>query len=624
MPHVIGRYEIIREIGRGGMATVYLAVDPRIKREVAIKVLPRQFTHDPRFLERFEQEARMIATLQDPAIVPIYDFGEYEDAPYIVMRYMAGGTLWERIRIGPLDMAEIVQILVQLAPALDEAHRRGIIHRDLKPDNVLFDGSGRSYLADFGVARMAEATHTMTVVGTPAYMSPEQAQGKQKLDWRSDNYALSVMLFEMLTGQQPYVAETPTGQMLMHILEPVPDVLTANPELPPQTQAVIDKGMAKDREERYQSAGELLEAVHYLQSLIAATQLPGAEAGPSYFDSETPVAMDVHAEESVEIQGWLEKFPTIPLEGMIGFAGQEPALNENIPEFVNVAPALEGTRKREQLVIWAWRTGAVIVLLLMVLGIRMIFARLDGEALDPALPPPDPVLGGTWRRPKDNSQMVYVPAGSFPMGSANGDSDEVPVHNVVLEAFWIDEKEVTNSQYAVCVSAGECEASRFTDDSTYSRADHPVVGVSWQDADNYCRWAGGHLPTEAQWEYAARGLEGDTYPWGEGEPTCDLAQYSDCEGRTLPVGSFLKGASWVSALDMAGNVWEWTRDWYDNDYYVDSLLKNPEGPVSGTHKVMRGGGWYYSPFYLRGASRSYNVPGRKDNYVGFRCAFSDD
>ena len=177
----IGRYEIERELGRGGMAVVYLAHDPLIGRQVAIKVLPRQFTFDPQFIRRFRQEARLIATLEHPAIVPIYDFGEDDDQPYLVMRFMTGGSLRQRMGQGPLPVAEIERILARLAPALDKAHQARIIHRDLKPDNILFDGDNLPYLADFGIARLAEATQTMTIIGTPAYMSPEQWEGSTGL-----------------------------------------------------------------------------------------------------------------------------------------------------------------------------------------------------------------------------------------------------------------------------------------------------------------------------------------------------------------------------------------------------------------------------------------------------------
>jgi serine/threonine-protein kinase len=197
MDKQIGRYEIRREIGRGGMATVYLAYDPRFRRQVAIKVLPRQFTHDPKYLARFEQEAQTIGALEHPAIVPVYDFGETNDAPYLVMRYMPGGSLRDFLKGEPLALEAVVPTLQRLAPALDNAHKLGIIHRDLKPANILFDEDGRPYLADFGIARLADFSQTISIAGTPAYMSPEQVEARGQLDGCSDLYALGVMLFEM-------------------------------------------------------------------------------------------------------------------------------------------------------------------------------------------------------------------------------------------------------------------------------------------------------------------------------------------------------------------------------------------------------------------------------------------
>ena len=176
----IGRYEVIRELGQGGMAMVYLARDPFIKRQVAVKVLPRQFTFDPEFRARFQREAEIIATLEHLAIVPVYDFGEEEDQPFIVMRHMAGGSLADLLSKGPLPVAEIAAMFERLGSALDHAHRLGVIHRDIKPGNILFDAQHFSYLSDFGISKIAEATASLTgtgLIGTPAYMSPEQAQG---------------------------------------------------------------------------------------------------------------------------------------------------------------------------------------------------------------------------------------------------------------------------------------------------------------------------------------------------------------------------------------------------------------------------------------------------------------
>ncbi len=208
----LGRYEIQSEIGRGGMANVYLAYDPRFRRQVAVKVLAPQLLAHPILTTRFEREARLIATIEHPAIVPVYDFGEQDGQLYLVLRYMAGGPLSAKLSSGPLPLASTIQILSQLGPALDVVHARGIVHRDLKPGNILFDGFGNPALSDFGIAFLAEATVQLTgegVIGTPAYMSPEQVQGDVELDGRSDIYALGVILYEMLTGRQPYRSSTP-------------------------------------------------------------------------------------------------------------------------------------------------------------------------------------------------------------------------------------------------------------------------------------------------------------------------------------------------------------------------------------------------------------------------------
>jgi serine/threonine protein kinase len=173
-----GRYEIRGEIGRGGMATVYHAYDPRFEREVALKVLPREMLHEVQFRTRFEREAKTIAMLEHPAIVPVYDFGEEDGQPYFVMRYMTGGALTDRMKKGPMSVQEVAHIFSHIAEALDDAHSKGIIHRDLKPGNILFDQFNEPYISDFGIAKLADSQANVTgsaIVGTPAYMSPEQA-----------------------------------------------------------------------------------------------------------------------------------------------------------------------------------------------------------------------------------------------------------------------------------------------------------------------------------------------------------------------------------------------------------------------------------------------------------------
>ena len=260
-PETIGRYEILETLGRGGQAAVYRAYDPVMQREVAIKVLPATLAaEDAQARERFEREAHTIAALEHPAIVPVYDFGAYDDGLYIVMRLMKGGTLSDRLSRGAMNPAEVLKVLRNVASALDAAHKRGIIHRDIKPGNILFDEYGTAYLSDFGIARLNTAATSLTgalIVGTPYYMSPEQINGGD-LDGRSDVYALGALLFQMLTGHVPYEGETPAQAIIKHLQEPIPKIRQYRPDLPETYQGIIERAMAKDRDKRYPTAGALV------------------------------------------------------------------------------------------------------------------------------------------------------------------------------------------------------------------------------------------------------------------------------------------------------------------------------------------------------------------------------
>lgn len=255
-----GQFEILDEIGRGGMATVYRARQRSINRIVAVKVLPRALLHDPTFYERFTREVDIIAHLEHPHILPIFDYGEADGVPFIAMRYLAGGSLARWIRRGPPPLDELARPIMQIAQALDYAHRRSIIHRDLKPANILLDDQGNAYLTDFGIARVINSSLTgSALIGTPAYMSPEQAHGLP-LDGRSDIYSLGVVLFELLTGREPFEAETPVALLLKHINDPMPSPLALRPDLPREVETVIFKATAKLPDQRYATASALAAA----------------------------------------------------------------------------------------------------------------------------------------------------------------------------------------------------------------------------------------------------------------------------------------------------------------------------------------------------------------------------
>lgn len=264
-PEKIGRYEIKSELGRGGFATVYLAYDPLFERNVAIKFLPPELIHaDPQFRARFERETKIIAQLEHPAIVPVYDVGEENHQPYFVMRHMGGGSLSDKIKTKTYTIQEAVKLLEQIAPGLDEAHSKGIVHRDLKPANILFTSNGLPLISDFGIAKFSQGEGSnvtgSAIIGTPAYMAPEQASG-EGVDGRTDIYALGVILYEMVTGKQPYQADTPLGLAIKHVTEPVPHILEADPSLPTWMEKVISTAMAKDKDDRFGTAVELVETI---------------------------------------------------------------------------------------------------------------------------------------------------------------------------------------------------------------------------------------------------------------------------------------------------------------------------------------------------------------------------
>lgn len=261
----LGQYQLVEQIGQGGMATVFKAYQASMDRYVAVKTLPSQFTQDASFIGRFNQEARLLANLEHPHILPVYDYGEHEGITYLVMRYITAGTLHDVIAArGRMELNQVAHIIGQMGRALGYAHARGILHRDVKPSNVLIDAQFNSFLTDFGIAKLiagtANFTGTGAVIGTPAYMAPEQGLGKP-LDARCDIYALGVMLYEMVTGAVPYAAETPLAVLMMHIHDPLPPPRLIRPDLPEAVERVILKALAKVPEARFDSAEQMAETL---------------------------------------------------------------------------------------------------------------------------------------------------------------------------------------------------------------------------------------------------------------------------------------------------------------------------------------------------------------------------
>jgi serine/threonine protein kinase len=287
----LGQYQITALLGKGGMATVYRARQSSINRDVAIKVIKPDLIESEEFKVRFDREAQVIAAMSHPHILKVFDYGQHGDLVYLVMELLSGGSLADLIRsAGKLPLADISRLLDQIASALDYAHRRAIVHRDLKPQNVLLDEERNAFLTDFGIAKLLGETSALTqsgmAMGTPAYMSPEQWRG-QAVDARADTYALGVMLYEMLAGKVPFAGDTPYSMMHMHIFQAPPNIRSVRSDLPSAVQDVLNKSMAKDRDNRYGTAGEVAAA--FKAALSGAPLSPSAVSEAADVTAPVPV-----------------------------------------------------------------------------------------------------------------------------------------------------------------------------------------------------------------------------------------------------------------------------------------------------------------------------------------------
>lgn len=273
----VGPYRILEQLGQGGMATVYKAYHPALDRSVAIKALHPAFMEDPTFLARFQREARVVARLEHPGIVPVYDFAEHNGQPYLVMKFIEGETLKARLARGGIGRTEALRIVEAVCAALAYAHSRGILHRDIKPSNILLAPDGTAFLADFGLARIAQAGESTlssdVMMGTPHYISPEQARGERQLDEGTDLYSLGVVLYELEVGRVPFSADTPFSIVHDHIYTPLPLPRAINPAVPEAVERFLLKALAKERAGRFASAGQMLEA--YSAAAGAAVLAPG-------------------------------------------------------------------------------------------------------------------------------------------------------------------------------------------------------------------------------------------------------------------------------------------------------------------------------------------------------------
>jgi serine/threonine-protein kinase len=654
----LGRYELLAELGRGAMGVVYKARDPKIDRWVALKVIGPVEGPDAAEVQqrrdRFQREARAAGRLSHPNIVTVHDVGEDQGRVFLVMEFIEGQTLDQILRTRrrlPLD--EALTIGEQVALALDHAHRHAIVHRDVKPANILLSRDGVVKVTDFGIARFSgtELTRTRHIPGTPSYMSPEQVAGLP-VDGRSDIFALGTVLYELLSGERAFPGETLHTVLYRIVHEDPTPLRRLNPAFSAGLEACLQKALAKDPADRHARAADVARDLR-------------AAAGPALrpADAATAVTLKVPIPPPARLRGhrrspWL---PWLVAGGLAvaalvitlavwlrpqdrsrapgpapppSRAAGEEAARAKAPgdETAHLKAAEEDARRRAEADRLAAERKRIeeekarLARQQAALDAERKKAADEAARQKPAEPEARPSSAATiQRRGRDNAEMVYIPAGTFTMGDTHGDgeSDERPPHRITLQAFWLERTEVTNAQFAPFARrAREAGIGRGGEWQMEQGRDlHPVVHVPWRVAVAYCRWAGKRLPTEAEWEYAARGTDGRTYPWGTAWED-NRARFSGNHGgqATSPVGSYPRGASPFGILDMAGNVWEWVSSLYKPYPYV--ATDGREDPAMAGRHVVRGGSWFLNPWDLRSANRDFGEPGYRSAYIGFRCAQS--
>ncbi|MGA3185483.1 MAG: SUMF1/EgtB/PvdO family nonheme iron enzyme [Bryobacteraceae bacterium] len=633
----IGRYRIIGELGSGGMGIVYRAYDPVLGREVAIKTLKLSELSDPAereaLRERLGREARAAAALSHHGIVTIHDVVQQGDLICLVMERIEGQTLAHVLLTQPpLDVNTVFRIIREAASALDYAHRKGIVHRDIKPANIMLDESGAVKIADFGIAKITTSnTRTQSasglIVGTAGYMSPEQLRGAT-IEGHADQFSLAVVAYEMLVNRRPFMADSLIALTHQVVFEEPPTLSTLRPGLGVLADAVFHKALAKNPADRFPTCSAFAAALE--------SQINAAISAPTLAFQAAPLAPQNPTQNPTQQRaparsGWVTA--VIAIVAILVIAGVAAVYFFRRTPAVQQAPA----RQPDPPPIVAAKTAPVV------------------EQPEPVKPSPDPpasnpakakapvatavLKAGTVRvNKKDGQKYVWIPPGSFVMGCVPADQEcgaaAKPAHHVTITTgFWMAQTLTTVASYKAFSEATQREMPKTPKfNPKWALPDHPMVELSWDDATAYCSRAGGRLPTEAEWEYAARGdSPGTVFPWGN-DPSHDLANFgegtsgNDEQGavggkdqwiNTSPVASFAPNG--FKLYDMVGNASEWCSDWSSPSYYRQSPEKDPKGPETGTFRIVRGGSWKSPARFMHISFRGNRPPQERGLTTGCRC-----
>jgi serine/threonine-protein kinase len=702
---IIGRYALHGRIAAGGMAAVYfgrLLGPVGFSRPVAVKRLHPQLAREENVRRMFIDEARLASRIAHPNVVPTLDVVEAGEELLLVLEYVHGESLQQLMRAArsrgelvplPIALAVIVAVLHGLHAAHEATGEDGaplcIVHRDVSPQNVMVGVDGVARVLDFGIARAAvrlASTHKGIVKGKLAYMAPEQ-RGGAPVDRRADIYATAVMLWELLASRRLFArddgANLETDKLLQGTIEPPSH---HRPGVPKLLDAITLHGLARAPERRFETAREMalalekigeiarpseigewveqvaseklaerrarLKQLEATSSTFAVHRLPGAAPAPAEGDDDEPV-LEVVEHDVMTPSG----------SGDMGTLQSAVAPSLSPPQALALSVSMRrasGTRMPLVAAAYALLGGAV-TFAVMSAALGRFGGGASGSA-PAAVASQAPVAAAMVPPPSCPEGMATIPGGRFLMGSDDGMPMERPSHNVTLPPYCMDLTEATTEDYKACSDDGACRRAGTTNDwdaitdadrrvfdplcnvrDPQGRAKHPINCVDWEMASIFCKAHGKRLPTEAEWELAARGTDGRKYPWGDEEPGPTLlnacgkecvewSRRNHVDARTMfdandgwantsPVGSFPRGASRYGLHDVVGNVGEWVSDWYAEYDKADAV--SPGGPTEGRERVIRGGAWNGSyPAWVRPTFRYKDVPTKRSYGIGFRCAAS--
>lgn len=547
----INGFKILRFLGTGGMADVYYA-ENNLGMPAAVKILRSEMKNNAQIKDRFIQEAKIIKQLQHPNIRKVMDIGELDGKPVIIMEYLSGMTLSQKIQAGKIPDIKLQKYFDQCVQALAHTHRKNIIHRDIKPSNIFITDEDEVKIMDYGIAKIEEGfgrTRTGQTLGTILYMSPEQITDPKRVNSKTDIYSLGVTFYHALSAKPPYDMDTGSEYVIM--------------------KKIVDEDLRLE-----------LIPVHWRATMKAC----------------------------------LSKKPHLRKLAPISKSNDSTIIDHDASSRDRSASSTSKNRSQT-----SYRIPAGFYLLILILVVSIIYVanqpsyEYDYENDDTEISNSQKVAA------EIAANMVRIPGGTFTMGCTSGQGDDCyddeKPHQVTLSAFRMSKYEVTQEQWQAIMGNNPSEFKNCPK--------CPVEFVSWNDVQEFIKKLNNmtgetyRLPTEAEWEYAARG--GQDYKYAGSDNIETIAWYvGNSSSKTHPVGS--KAANGYGLYDMSGNVMEWCSDWYGD--YSSGSITNPQGPSSGSFRVIRGGSWCVSAEYCRVADRPGYPPSSRSTGIGFRVVLS--